>query len=148
MHSNNLMEAIIGAVVLIVAGFFLFFAYSSSKFNVNKGYHLFAKFDRIDGLSIGSDVKLGGVKIGSVIKTDIDKPSYLAVVEFTIRSDIKLPKDSSAEIISESLLGDKFLSLVPGGEEELLKPNNYVIHTQSSVNLEAMIGEMMFQKEA
>lgn len=141
---HNIIEAIIGAVVLVIAGFFLVFAYTSGQGGVIRGYPLEARFDRIDGLTVGGDVKIGGVKIGNVQSVSIDPETYLAKVTLSIRDDVKIPMDTVAEIISESLMGGKYIALVPGGSETYLGAGQNISHTQSSVSLEALIGKYLF----
>ena len=143
---NNLLEAIIGAAVLVVAGFFLFFAYSSGQKNLPKGYILYANFERIDGLNIGSDVKISGVKVGTIKSMEIDHETYQAKVGIQIRDDIKIPDDSSAEVASESLLGGKYIAVVPGGDEKFLAPGGFITQTQSSIRFEALISKFLFSK--
>lgn len=143
---NNVLETVLGAVVLVIAGFFIYLAYTSGQTSIANGYHVIAQFDRIDGLSQGNDVRISGVKVGNVLKMDIDPESYQAKVTLNIRQDVKLSKDTSAEIVSESLLGGKYISLSPGADEEVLKNNDVIIHTQSSVNFEQLIGKFMFSK--
>jgi len=142
---NNLLEAIIGAAVLVVAGFFLVYAYSAGQKSI-PGYILQAKFDRIDGLNSGADIKISGVKIGIVQKLEIDPDTYQATVFMTIRNNIKVPEDSSAEIASESLLGGKYIAIIPGGSDQDLKPNGQIIRTQSSVSFEGLISKFLFSK--
>ena len=108
---KNLVETLIGALVLGVAGVFLLFAYSKGGLTTVEGYQLIGKFDRIDGLAEGSDVRMSGIKIGTVTKQEIDPETYLAVVTLNIMPEIKLPEDSSAQISSDGLLGDKYLSM-------------------------------------
>jgi phospholipid/cholesterol/gamma-HCH transport system substrate-binding protein len=143
---NNLLEAIIGAAVLVVAGFFLFFAYSSSHSNLPKGYILYAHFERIDGLNIGSDVKISGVKVGTIKTMEIDPTTYQAKVGIQVREDIKVPNDSSAEVASESLLGGKYVAVVPGGSDQYLSPDSVITQTQSSISFEALISKFLFSK--
>ncbi|MFN7710615.1 MAG: outer membrane lipid asymmetry maintenance protein MlaD [Holosporales bacterium] len=144
---HNLIETIMGGVVLLIAGFFLVFAYSSSGYKQRDGYGYFAQFDRIDGLNQGADVKISGVKVGVVRSLAIDPTTFLAKIEFTVAPDIKLPADSSAEIISDGLMGGKYVALVPGGDEANLKPGDQIKHTQSSVSLEGMIGQLIFSNK-
>lgn len=145
---RNLLETIIGGVVLLCAGLFLYFAYTHSTLKPqSNGYTLMAKFDRIDGLLIGSDVRMSGVKVGSIINMVLDPESYLAVVHFSVKDEIKLPEDSSASVQSDGLLGDKYLSLTPGGSEEFLQKGEEVVHTQSAVNLTDLIGQAIFNSK-
>lgn len=143
----NIVEAITGAVVLAVAGVFFYHAYSSSGTKVMDGYHLTASFDRIDGLVEGNDVKLSGVKVGDVSKISIDPKTYLAQVTISLEKNVQLPDDTSAQIVSESLMGGKYIALVPGGSDDLLKDGQHITHTQSSVNLEGLIGKYIFSGE-
>lgn len=144
---HNVIETVMGFVVLTVAGFFLSFAYYSSKIDTTDGYHLTAKFSRVDGVQVGSDIKLSGVNIGKVNDIILDPNSYQAVVSLDIDKQIKLPKDSSAEVISGGLLGAKYIAIVPGGDEEYLTHGQEISYTQASVSLEAMIGQVIFNKK-
>lgn len=144
---NNTIEAVMGAVVIAVAGLFLYFAYDSSQLNTATGYNITAKFDRVDGLTVGNDVRMCGVKVGTVTKLDLDSQDYLAVVTMDITPEVKLPDDSSAEIVSESLLGGKFVALVPGGDDNMIPIGGEVRFTQASVNLEALIGQFIFSSQ-
>jgi phospholipid/cholesterol/gamma-HCH transport system substrate-binding protein len=105
---------------------------------------LYANFDHIDGLGVGADVRLAGVKVGSVNQEHIDPQSFQAVVALTVRDDIKLPKDTAAIVTSESLLGGKYLSLQPGGDTTMLQPGQSITITQSSVSLEELLGKFIF----
>src|SRR5438445_331736 len=82
------------------------------------GTRLVAKFDRIDGLSVGSDVRVAGVKVGSISATAVDPKTFQANVAFTVQPSLKIPRDSSAEVTSDGLLGGKFIALVPGGDDK------------------------------
>jgi phospholipid/cholesterol/gamma-HCH transport system substrate-binding protein len=144
MGRRNIAEVLTGAVVLLIAAGFLVYAVAHSGRGVTSGYSLQAKFDHIDGLGVGADVRLAGVKVGSVTEERIDPQSFLAVVTLTVRDDIKLPKDSAAIVTSESLLGGKYLSLQPGGDEALLQPGQTITITQSSVSIEELLGKFIF----
>ncbi len=144
MPRRNLAEVLIGAVVLLVAVGFLAFAIAHSGRSVTSGYQLYAKFDHVGGLTVGSDVRLAGVKVGSVESTTLDPKTYQAVVGFTVADDVKLPKDSSATIASESLLGGNYLSLSPGGDEAMLQPDQTVTITQGAINIEQLLGNFIF----
>ncbi len=141
---RNLIETVLGGVVLLVAALFLVFAYSNASLRTVSGYELLAKFDRIDGLNQGSDVKVSGIKVGTITSQEIDPKSYLAVIRFTVDPRIKLPVDSAAEVVSEGLLGSKYLSLVPGADAKNLQPGQEIRFTQSPVNLESLIGQLIF----
>ena len=142
--TRNAVETVMGAVVLLVAGLFLFFAYSTTDAGRVSGYALTAHFDRVGALKVGSDVRLSGVKVGSVVGQDLDPNTYLAVVTFTVRSGLQLPQDTSAEIVSEGLLGNQYLALVPGGAPDMLRPGDQLEFTQSAISLEQLLGKFIF----
>ncbi|MBY0293328.1 MAG: outer membrane lipid asymmetry maintenance protein MlaD [Alphaproteobacteria bacterium] len=144
---TNLLEVIMGAIVLVVFIFFIILAYSTSQWQPSTGYEVVAKFDRIDGVMRGSDVRLSGVKIGTIKDIHLDPKTYLAVVRITIAPEVTLPKDSAAEIVSDGLLGGKFLALVPGGDDEFIPPNGEIMHTQAAVSLESLIGQFIFSAQ-
>ncbi len=142
--TRNVLETLLGAVVLLVAGVFMVFAYNSSQMDGSGGYELVARFDRVDGLSTGSDVRISGIKVGTVLGQDLDPQTYRAAVHFSVRDGVEVPADTSAAIVSDGLLGGKYLSLEPGGDVEMLKGGDEVSLTQSSVRLEDLIGQMIF----
>lgn len=141
---GNLFEALIGAVVLAVAVVFLWFAFTNSDVGSVQGYDVVAKFDRVDGLNVGSDVRLSGIKVGTVVDQTLDTETYLAVVRLSIDPAVQLPLDSSAQIISESLLGGRFMALVPGGDIDMIKPGGEIKFTQGPMILENLIGQLIF----
>ena len=110
---DNLVETLVGAAVLVVAAMFVIYGYSVTEADSGDGYSLNAQFDRVDGLTIGSDVRMSGIKIGTVTALQLDPQSYYANAEFTIGGDIELPDDTSAKITSEGLLGGNYVSLFP-----------------------------------
>jgi len=142
--SRGLAETLLGAAVLVVAVLFIVFAYSRSSIATVDGYSITAKFSRVDGLVRGSDVRIGGIKVGSVIEQELDTVTFQAVLTLSIKDDIKLPVDSSLAVVSESLLGGKYVDLEPGGADEILKDGGEIIHTQASFMLEQVIGKFIF----
>ncbi|HVB15579.1 MAG TPA: MlaD family protein, partial [Stellaceae bacterium] len=115
---GNVIETVMGAVVLVVAALFLVFAYKTSQLREVSGYQLSADFERADGIRQGGDVRISGVKVGSILSERLDPKTFLADVRISVDPSIKLPDDTVAEIISAGLLGDKYLSLVPGGSDK------------------------------
>jgi phospholipid/cholesterol/gamma-HCH transport system substrate-binding protein len=144
MGRHGVAETLTGAFVLVVALAFLTYAVLHSGRTAGSGYTLRAQFDHIDGLSVGGDVRIAGVKVGTVTSEHIDPKTFVAVVSLTVENDIKLPKDSAASIVSESLLGGKYISLSPGGDETNLQPGQLITITQSSVSLEELLGKFIF----
>ncbi len=142
--TRNFLETILGAVVLAGAAGFLFYAYQNGQAGVSDGYQLTAQFDRIDGLDNGADVRIGGIKVGTVTSQTLDPATYRARLSFTVQPDVELPLDTSAAIMSDGLLGGKYLSLEPGGDVEMLEPGDEISLTQSSVRLEDLIGQLIY----
>jgi phospholipid/cholesterol/gamma-HCH transport system substrate-binding protein len=146
--NTNFIEVILGMLVILVAGIFFVFAYKSSDLQNVKGYEVTADFTRIDGLQTGNDVKISGVKIGSVINQKLDEETYLATITLSIADTIKLPKDTIASVNSEGLMGGKYVSLDPGGEEEYIMPGGKIEFTQSTPGLEQLLGQVIFNMKS
>lgn len=144
MNRKSIAEILAGALVLAVAAVFLFYAVAHSGRSLTQGYALTAKFDRIDGLPPGADVRVSGVKVGSVVTQSIDRGTYLAVVTMQIDPTLRLPTDTSAEITSEGLLGGRYIALVPGGSDRMLADGGTIEATQSAISLEALLGRFIF----
>ncbi|HVG81374.1 MAG TPA: outer membrane lipid asymmetry maintenance protein MlaD [Methylomirabilota bacterium] len=145
---RSVIETIMGAVVLVVAGLFLFFAYTSSNVQATGGYELVARFNRVDGLANGSDVRMSGIKVGSVVAQSLDPKTYRAIVRLSIDSAIKLPEDTTARIQSDGLLGNTYMVLEPGGAEEMIPPGGTIAYTQDAVNLVDLLGRFIFSTPA
>ena len=143
---RNLIETLMGAVVIAVAVFFVVFAYNTANIETVRGYLVTAKFDRIDGIREGSDVRMSGIKIGTVIAQSLDSQTYLAVLTLSIDPTVKLPTDTSAAVTSEGLLGDKYLALSPGGAEEMIAPGGQIETTQGSIDLFSLVGQLIFSQ--
>jgi phospholipid/cholesterol/gamma-HCH transport system substrate-binding protein len=141
---GNVLETVMGAVVLVVAALFLLFAYNTSQLRQVSGYQVSADFERVDGIHQGSDVRISGIKIGSVASEVLDPKTFMATLAFSIEPAIKLPDDTVAEVVSSSLLGDKYVSLVPGGSDKDIPAGGKIKYTQSSVNIDHLIGQMIF----
>ena len=145
---NSLFETIIGFIVIAFSGVFLYYSYDKSgKIQHGNSYNLVAKFDNIDGITIGSEVKLSGIKIGEVTSSVIDGNSYKAMITIYLNDSLKIPTDSSAQIASSGLLGDKYIAISPGADDQFLNPGQEIKYTQSSINFENLIGKMVFSKE-
>jgi phospholipid/cholesterol/gamma-HCH transport system substrate-binding protein len=142
---RNLIETLMGAVVLAVAVLFVVFAYTTADLGGGSNqYPLYAEFNRVGSLKPGSDVRMSGIKIGSVTSQQLDPQSYLAKVTFGIRDGIELPTDTSATVASEGLLGGNFLDLTPGGSVEMLKPGEKIQYTQDAVDIIQLLGKFIF----
>lgn len=144
---RNVVETVLGAVVIIVAVAFLGFSYSSANVGDARGYDITADFSGIGGLGLGDDVLISGVKVGSVSRIELKPDDYMARVTVTIEDKIKLPDDTSALISSESLLGGKYMELQPGGSDELMKAGGHIEYTQAPQNLEQLLGKFIFSMD-
>lgn len=141
---QNIIETIVGFAVLIIAFLFLIFAYKTGSSMTNdKGYQLTASFQSAEGISVGSDIMISGIKIGSVKKISLDPNSYFANVYLNINESIKIPKDSKAQVVTSGLLGGKYIAIVPGSDNEDLTPNEEIRYTQSAINIESLINKIV-----
>ncbi len=138
------VETIMGFVVLIVAVLFLLFAYRVSDLQVVKGYEINARFLKVGGLSVGSDVRINGVKVGTVVNQKLDPEDYMVDVVMSIANNIRLPIDSEAAIVGDGLMGDKFIKLEPGKAGEYLTNGDTLANTKDFKTLEDMVGEIIF----
>jgi len=130
-------------VVLVVAALFLFFAYTRTQTRTVTGYDVSARFDRVDGLRTGGDVRISGIKVGTVTSQSLDPQTFLAVVHLTLDPSIKLPVDTIATITSTGLLGENYLALVPGNDEEYIKPGGTIDHTEPAINIFSLINKFV-----
>jgi phospholipid/cholesterol/gamma-HCH transport system substrate-binding protein len=131
---------VIGAVVVFAAAIFLIFAYLHTGSGGVSGYELNARMPKVDGLGVGTDVRLAGIKIGSVSDLTLDPKTYLVTVHMNIRDDIKIPVDSSVLVTSAGILGSSYLSITPGGDDKMLAAGGYFDNVQGSIDLMNMIG--------
>jgi len=142
---RSVIETIMGAVVLAVAGLFLYLANEATDLSSEEnGYTLSARFGSIDGVTLGADVRIGGVKVGSVIGQEIDPELYEAVVEVSIEEGVRVPSDSSLSVASDGFLGGNYLKLTPGIDEELLADGGEIFDTKDAVALEDLLGRAIF----
>ncbi|MEM9436836.1 MAG: outer membrane lipid asymmetry maintenance protein MlaD [Pseudomonadota bacterium] len=137
---ENWIEVITGALVLAVAVGFVIFATAGTSGAARDGtYPLTASFTSVEGVSVGTDVRLAGVKIGTVTAMELNPQTFRADVTFNVANDIELPDDSSALISSEGLLGGNFMEIQPGGSPFNLEEGAEIVDTQSSVSLVTLL---------
>lgn len=141
---RSAIETVLGGVVLAVAGLFLAFAWSTAQINPMEGYRLEARFNAVDGLTTGSDVRIGGVKIGTVADQAIDPETYQAVVHLSVRRGVHLPEDSDAIIASAGLLGGRYIKIEPGRAKEMLNEGGRIQNTKDALSLEDLLGRVIF----
>jgi phospholipid/cholesterol/gamma-HCH transport system substrate-binding protein len=142
---QNIIETIIGFVILTIAGWFLVYAYNTNRMNADSdGYILTARFQNAEGIVIGSDIMTAGIKIGEVEDMTLDRDTFFAVMKLKIHKGIQIPKDSQAAVVSSGFLGGKFVAIAPGASDIDLKDKDTITFTQSSVNIESLIGKFMY----
>ena len=141
---RNIVETIVGALVLLVAGVFVFYAFAKSDRAGPSGYEVVARFGRIDGLKRGADVTLSGVKVGTVTNVALDPKTYQAIVRLSVASSVNLPADTNAKIVSESLLGGTVVALEPGSDDKRIRADGEIQNTQDSIPLTELIAKFMF----
>ena len=141
---RNTLETVLGAVVLLVAAGFLYLIYSETDVGANtSGYPLELRFDSGGSTIVGTDVRIAGVKVGSVTDQHLDAAAYQAVVTIEVDNDVQLPKDTSAVVTSDGLLGDNYILLNIGGDTEMLKPNDRIRKVQGAINLADLINKFV-----
>jgi len=133
----NILEVVLGFVVIILSIFFLTLLYIKVDFfSLNKDeFSLAAKFDNINGIVVGSSVKMSGVNVGVVDKINVDFNSYEAIVSMSFKKKINFPDDSEASIQTDGLLGGSYVSIIPGGSDVFLSNNQEIIYTQGATSL-------------
>ena len=141
---RNAVETVLGAVVLLVAGMFVYFAYNTAQVKAIDGYNIKASFFKIGGLTTGSDVRINGIKVGTVTNARLDLETFDAVIEMSIKSDIKLPTDTIAAIGSEGIVGGKYVRITPGSAKETISDNGSISETKDFRSLEDQVGEIIF----
>lgn len=140
------------AVGLFMIAGLLSFVYVSIKLGDvslfdEKRYTLQARFGSISGLKNGADVEIAGVKVGKVAEITLDNSDYEALVKLSMDSRFRIQEDSIASIRTAGMIGDKFVSIAPGGSEAYLEPGASIRETESAVSLEELISKYIFEKE-
>ena len=129
-------EFLIGTFVLFVAIGFAVVGFQRGGWSSNgETYTLNASFRSIEGVSVGTDVRMAGVNVGKVSKIHLNSQNFRAEVEIAVSNDILFPDDSAVLIASEGLLGGNFVELQPGGSPFNFKPDDVILDTQGSVSL-------------
>ena len=142
---RNIIETVLGGIVLLVAIGFIVFAFKSSGLSGGgSGYEITAEFDDASGVTPGTDVRMAGVKIGTVLSQYLDPKTYFAKVVLSVDNSIELPSDTSARIVPEGLLGGNFVELEPGGDTEMIAPGGEVEYTQGAINVVDLLGRFVF----
>jgi phospholipid/cholesterol/gamma-HCH transport system substrate-binding protein len=141
---RNPLETVLGAVVIVIAGMFLAFAYTTADIQAVTGYSLQAKFLKVGGLETGSDVRVSGIRVGTVTGQSLDPATFQATVSMSISGEVKLPTDSEAAIVSDGLLGGKYVNIIPGKAQETLSDGAVMVKTRDFQSVEDLVGEIIF----
>lgn len=138
--SENATEVAVGGAVLAVAVGFLFYAAQATGLGTTAdSYELRASFRSVEGVKLGTDVRMAGVKVGTVTGLALNPDTFMAEARFTLNDGIILPDDSTALISSEGLLGGNFLEIMPGGSPFNLEPGAEIEDTQGAVSLTSLL---------
>ena len=148
MISRNIAETLVGAIVLGIAIIFAVFLwrYSDVGFGVSQ-YTVNAKFRSAEGITVGTDVRLAGVKIGSVSNLSLDPKSFNAIARLSIKPEYQMPEDSAAIISSEGLLGGNFVEILPGGSYEVMVDGSEFSETQGAVSFISLLMKFVTGKD-
>ena len=138
--SNSKIETAVGGIVLLAAiGFILYVANATNSVGGNNGLTLKASFRSADGITAGTDVRMAGVKIGTVTDMRLDSESFRAEIIFSLRENLKIPDDSGVAVSQDGLLGGSFVEIIPGGSEFKLQEGEEFLDTQGSVSLVSLL---------
>jgi len=144
MASEQWTETGIGALVLGAAAAFLIYALAhAGGLGGSSGYEVSAKFGEVGALASGADVRLAGVKVGTVTHIDLDPKTFMAKASMVIDPKIQLPTDSTVKITQDSLLGGQHLAIEPGGAADNMKPGAQFENVQGAVDLFGLIGQVL-----
>lgn len=150
MLKRNTLELWVGLFVaagILALAMLAFKVGNLTSADVLDGYKITARFDNVGGLKVKAAVTMAGVRIGRVSAISFDSKTYQALVTMDVDGRYKnIPKDSSASILTSGLLGDQYIGIEPGGDETYLQNGDTVLHTQSALVLEKLIGQVLFSK--
>jgi phospholipid/cholesterol/gamma-HCH transport system substrate-binding protein len=141
---RNPIETILGAVVLVAAAMFLVFAYSIADLKAVTGYEVKATFLKVGGLERGSDVRISGIDVGTVTAQTLNPETFQAQVTMSIKPDVVLPTDTEATIVSDGLLGGKYVNIVPGRAQDRIAVGGTITKTHDFQSLEDLVGQIIF----
>ncbi len=141
---QDFIETIVGFFIITVAICFFAYAYKSSNVASDSGYVVSASFQNVDGINVGSDIMIAGIKVGSVDKIVLDQTSFFAILSLRLNEDVKVPLDSQASIVTTGILGGRVVSITPGMSDVFLTKKGQIKYTQSAINIETLIGKFMY----
>ncbi len=141
--NRTYVESVLGAVVVVGGLVFVYLAYSAATFETAKGYPLTALFFKVGGLQQGNEVRIGGVKVGTIASVHLDH-NYDSVVQMTVSSRLNFPVDTVAAIADDGIFGGKYLLLEPGQDKAVMKSGDTFQRVRDAASLEDLIGEAIF----
>ncbi len=141
---RNLAETVMGAVVLVVAGAFLYFFFTTAQVKSQGGYQVSVTFSKVGGILAGSDVRISGINVGTVSDVHLDPKTFLAIVTMSLKPDVKLPQDSIATIASSGLIGGNYVRIKPGRTQTYLASGGMLEKSEDFKTLEDQVGEIIF----
>jgi phospholipid/cholesterol/gamma-HCH transport system substrate-binding protein len=137
-------EALIGLLVIIVAVWFVVFAWERTGGGAAyDAIPVTAQFQSASGIRVGTDVRIAGIKVGTVTRLTLDPKTYMANVALALNPGTRVPSDSSLAVSSEGLLGGSYLAFLPGGDPTPLKAGDTIVDTQGSLDLNSLIGQFI-----
>ncbi len=146
--AENIAEVLTGAAVVAVAAGFLIYAGQGNRFTASAGsYDLTASFRSVEGVTVGTDVRLAGVKVGTVTSLSLNPATYFADAVISVQRAVVLPDDSTILIASEGLLGGSFVELQPGGSPVNLEPGAEIEDTQGAVSVVSLLMKFVGGKD-
>ena len=138
---QNLLETLLGLIILVItaAGIYYLVSNSQSGIRSEKGIELTASFDQVNGLKSGSLVKISGITVGYVKSLKLENSTFEADVSLIINKELQLPNDTEAVVEMDGIFGDTFITLVPGGSDQILKSGDQLILTQGTSSLLSLL---------
>jgi len=144
LFRENIGEALVGLLVVLFAVWFVWFSWTQTGGGAKaNAIHVTALFPNSTGINVGSEVRVAGIKVGSVSNQILDQQSYQVKMILALDPKVKLPADSSAAITSEGLLGANFVQMIPGGDTVPLKEGDTIADTQGAMDLMGMVGQFI-----
>ena len=140
---ENILEIVVGCIVIIIAITFVFFTISSTGIK-KKGWYINAEFGNIGGLKVGDDVVIAGIKVGEVLSNKLDSQTFIAIVKLNLEKNISIPNDSIAKISSESLLGGQYVEIIPGASNIMFNEEQTIYNTRDPVSISDLLGQAVF----
>ena len=138
--AENTVEVLVGGLIVAIAAGFVVYAGQATGFaRAPESYPLIASFRSVEGVTVGTDVRLAGVKIGSITGLSLNPATFFADATISVQNGILLPEDSAILVSSEGLLGGNFIEILPGGSAVNLEPGSEIEDTQGAVSLISLL---------